>query len=332
MQAIRAGNHELSTRRVCRVYSRVDHLAGGINVRKEVVGGARNADLVRIQYEDFWSELLQYARRFVAEEPHNLARALNLCLAAYPSRPRKVRWLRGRRVASTIVGRPLPPRLSSRCLRMIIRGAVTDLIASYCASDTKRIIELGSGWGANLFNLWLAGTPRAAEYVALEYTEAGREATRLLASTEPDLRLQIQPFDYNDPDLSAYRSTDKTLVFSCHSIEQITTLGDAVFEELLAIPGLDRVVHIEPVGGQLLANSAAGPFLKAASLILPPRLSLEIDVLRRSRKTGYNANLVPKLRALETAKRIRIERIEKDYVGGNPLNPGTAIVWRRLTG
>ncbi|MGH6959450.1 MAG: hypothetical protein ACREE7_03110, partial [Dongiaceae bacterium] len=61
------------------------------------------------------------------------------------------------------------------------------------------------------------------------------------------------------------------------------------------------------------------------SYVVPPRLSLEIDVRRRSRAHGYNKDLVSKLRGLERAGRIRIERIEKNYIGPNPLNPGTAI-------
>ena len=58
---------------------------------------------------------------------------------------------------------------------------------------------------------------------------------------------------------------------------------------------------------------------------MPPRLSLEIDVRRRSRAHGYNKDLLSKLRSLERAGRIQIERIEKNYIGPNPINPGTAI-------
>jgi hypothetical protein len=298
-------------------------------LRKEVVAGVRDPGLVREQYEDYWSEALRNAQRIVAAEPRNLARALSLCIAAQAARPRKVRWLRGRPIASVLAGRTLPPRLGSRCIDMITRTVVADLVAGYCDGETKRIVELGSGWGANLFSLWLAGAPRTAEYVALEYTEAGRQVTRLLGGTESELRLQVLPFDYNAPDLAAFRSADKTVVFTSFSIEQITHVGDALFDELLAIPGLDRVVHVEPVGWQLLAGTAAGPLIGLLSRIVPPRLSLELDMRRRSRATGYNANLLEMLRGLERARRIRIERIEKNYVGPNPLNPATAIVWRR---
>jgi hypothetical protein len=298
-------------------------------VRKEVVEGVRDPDLVRKQYEEHWSDILGLAQRIVVGEPHDLARALSLCLAADAPRHGKIRRLRGRRVAGILAGRALPPRVSRRCLRTMVRVAVTDLVAGYCLPGTKRVIELGSGWGINIFNLWLAGLPRELDYAALEYTETGREVTRLFAGTEPALRLTVHPFDYNKPDLSAFRSHDKTLVFTCHSIEQITHLGDALFEELLAIPGLDRVVHVEPVGWQLAAASPAGPLLGLLSRIVPPGLSLEIDVLRKTRSARYNADLIPRLRNLERAGRIRIERIEKNYVAANPLNPGAAIVWCR---
>lgn len=304
------------------------HTRGNRSLRKEVKDGARDPHLVRNQYEDYWSGVLNDARRIVAAEPDNLARAVNLCLAAFAERPRKLRWMRGGRIAAILAGRSLPPRLSARCIDTITRVAITDLVAGYCNADTKRIVELGSGWGTNLFYLWLGGAPRSAAYVAMEYTEAGREATRLLASTEPELALEIRPFDYHRPDLSEFRTGDRTVVFTSYSIEQITHLNDALFEELLAIPGLDRVVHVEPVSWQLLAESAIDPLIRSLCYVVPPRLSLEIDVRRRSRSHGYNKDLISKLRNLERVGRIQIERIEKNYIGPNPINPATAIVWR----
>ena len=298
-------------------------------MRKEVVAGVRDPDRVRAQYEDQWAEVLAQARQIVAAEPGNLARALSRLIAVQAARPRKQRWMRGRRVAAVLGGRLLPGRLDPVLLDRLSRAAITALVLPYCGPDTRRIVELGSGWGANLFGLWLAGAPRQAEYVALEYTAAGRETTELIGGTEPGLKLRVAPFDYRAPDLSALRADARTVVFTAFSIEQVTHLGDALFEELLAIPGLDRVVHLEPVGWQLLAGTALGPLLGFLSHVVPPRLSLELDLRRRSRSTRYNADLVPRLRTLERAGRIRIERVEKHYIGANPLHPGTAIVWRR---
>src|SRR5215510_6102330 len=116
-------------------------------MRKEVKDGLRDPGLVRDQYEDYWAEVRDHARRIVADEPRNLARAVNLCLTAYAERPRKIRWMRGRRIAAILAGRSLPPRLSARCIGLITRIAITELVARHCDADTKCIIELGSGWG-----------------------------------------------------------------------------------------------------------------------------------------------------------------------------------------
>ena len=191
---------------------------------------------MRDQYEDYWSTVRDHARRIVAVEPSNLARAVSLCLAAYAERPRKTRWLRGRRVAAILAGQTLPPLLSPRCVDTITRVAITDLVASYCSADTKRIIELGSGWGTNLFYLWLGGMSRSASYVAMEYTETGRDVTQLLASTEPQLALSTRTFDYYRPDLSEYRTSDKTVVFTSYSIEQITHLSELVVRGVAGNP------------------------------------------------------------------------------------------------
>ena len=162
----------------------------------------------------------------------------------------------------------------------------------------------------------------------MEYTETGRDVTQLVGGTEPQLALISRPFDYHRPDLSEFRTGERPSS-SSYSIEQITHLNDALFEELLALPGLDHVIHVEPVSWQLLAESAIDPLIRSLSYVVPPRLSLEIDVRRRSRAHGYNKDLLSKLRSLERAGRILIERIEKNYIGPNPINPGTAIVWRR---
>src|SRR5262249_9474582 len=143
------------------------------SLRKEVKNGARDPHRVRAQYEDYWGGVLDHARRIVASEPGSLTRAVNLCLAAHAERPRKIRWIRGRRMAAILVGQPLPPRLSPRCIDMITRVTIGDLVTGYCNPDTECIIELGSGWGANLFHLWLSGAPRKAAYVAPAYTESG---------------------------------------------------------------------------------------------------------------------------------------------------------------
>src|SRR5208283_5065732 len=98
------------------------------------------------------------------------------------------------------------------------------------AAGADAVIELGSGWGYNLLQLWLQGGPRAARYFALEYTVAGRECTQRLAGLERELDLKVLPFDYYDVDLSALgRFPGRVCVFSCFSIDQIPELRAGLF-------------------------------------------------------------------------------------------------------
>ena len=296
-------------------------------MRNVVTQGVRNPSLVRQEYESYWGNFLERIRRIVELEPKSLARAMNVCAAAQAERPTRARWSRGRRVGSLLAGSLLSLQLSEHSRAGIARLVVANMLLESIGSQTKRIIELGSGWGANIFHLWLAGAPASAEYAALEYTAAGREATCLLATLEPTLRLVTRPFDYNHPDLTEFRSVDKTVVFTCYSIEQVTHLNGDLFDQLLAIPGLERVIHIEPVGWQ--ARTALWQAaISAGTWVVPPGVSLAVDARRAMRRRRYNVNLVDSLRALERAGRIMIERIEHDFTGANPLTPGAAIIWR----
>ena len=295
-------------------------------MRNVIIQGVRDPSLVRQEYEGYWGSFLDRIRRIVELEPRSLARAMSLCAAVQAERPARARWHRGRRVGSLLAGSLLSLQLSEHSRAGISRLVVANMLLESVGPQTKRIVELGSGWGANIFHLWLAGAPASAEYAALEYTAAGREATHLLATLEPALRLVTRPFDYNKPDLTEFRSADKTVVFTCYSIEQMTHLNGSLFDELLAIPGLERVIHIEPVGWQtrpVLWRAA----VSAGTYIVPPGISLAVDVRRATRRRRYNVDLVDSLRALERAGRIAIERIEHDFTGVNPLTPGTAIVW-----
>jgi hypothetical protein len=294
---------------------------------KAFSGASRDPGEVYRQYQDYWGQMMAIAREVIASEPDSLARAISLATAAYALRGRKMRRLRGRKVDGILLGRLLPPMLPPATAAGLVSLAFAHILRSYCTADTRRVIELGSGWGGNLFRLWLAGGPRDAEYVACEYTEAGRDVNRLFAGLEPRLRMTNLVFDYTKPDLAALRSTESTLVFTCHSIEQITAIGAELVDEILALPALRRVVHLEPVGWQFGAASRAGTLLNGLSWVTPPHLSRWIDFRRRARRHGYNTNLIAVLREQEARGRIRIERIEKDILGSNLLNPGTLVVW-----
>lgn len=290
---------------------------------KEVSGGARQPESVRAQYEAYWSEVRGCVEGALAQKPQTLAHALRMIQGDLTlARPPKARSLRFRPLAAVMTGKPLPPLAEADLYPLMARRMTADVVAGVCDERTRRIVELGSGWGANLFQLWSGCGPRDAAYVAFEYTDTGRQVTQMLAALDPAMKLSVHPFDYFHPDFSPLSSAMPTVAFSNHSIEQITKLGDAFFDSLLAVPGLQRVVHIEPVGWQLRGGAE-----DLLSRILPPTISWRLDFRRRARRHGYNTDLVPLLRTLERNNRIVIDLVLPDHIGANPLNPGTVIVW-----
>jgi hypothetical protein len=292
---------------------------------KEVSAGAREPDSVRAQYEAYWSEVRGCVEKVLARKPRTLSHALRLILREFAAiHPAKRRFLRLRPLAAIVTAKPLPPLAEPDLYVLLARMMVADIVAEACDGATQRIVELGSGWGANLFFLRAGAARPETRFVAFEYTAAGREVTQLLAAMDPAMKLSVLPFDYFNPDFSALSAPLPTVVFSNHSIEQITVLGRAFFEHLLALPGLQRVVHIEPVGWQLRQSGIGA----ALSRLLPPTISWRLDFHRRARRHAYNTDLIPVLRALERENKLVVERVLPDQIGANPLNPGTVIVWR----
>ena len=288
---------------------------------KESSVAAREPEAVRAQYEVYWSEVRACVKSVLARKPRTLFHALRLILAELAAtRPPKRRYLRFRPLSAIVTGKPLPPLTEADVYVLLARLMTADLVANACDGATRRIAELGSGWGTNLFFLRAGAASPETEFVAYEYTAMGREVTQMVAALDPAMKLSVHPFDYFSPDFSALSEPMPTVVFSNHSIEQITTLGATIFDKLLAVPGLQRVVHVEPVGWQLADDSLL-------DRLLPPTMSWRLDFRRRARRHGYNTDLIPLLRGLERDGRIVIERISRDHVGANPLNPGTAIVW-----
>jgi len=63
------------------------------------------------------------------------------------------------------------------------------------------IVELGCGYGRNLFELYYGGGPRVPYYGG-ELALAGQRLGTTLAELNPDLEFYFHPFDHTAPDLS----------------------------------------------------------------------------------------------------------------------------------
>lgn len=179
------------------------------------------------------------------------------------------------------------------------RGWVAATVARY-AQDADAVVELGAGWGANLFGCYLAGGPRAALYVAAEYTEAGRQAAGLLAERDGDLAFEAAAFDLHQPSLEL-PELRRAVVFTAHAVEQVPHLPTSFVPFVASLADEVTVVHFEPIGWQL----ERGPSDYAEH-------------------HDYNRNLWSLLEDAE----VDVVDVQVDVIGVNPTNPTTLVVWR----
>jgi hypothetical protein len=190
------------------------------------------------------------------------------------------------------------------------RELIVRVLARACGSDTGMVVELGSGWGQNLIDLYLGGGPRVP-YYALEPTAEGRACTEFLAALAPELELSAFGFDFERPEYDLPRGNEHVLVFTCHSIEQITELPSAAITGLFGLGKRVTGVHFEPITWQLGDGSGTGAAREHA------------------RRKRYNKNLWPLLRELADAREIEIDSVVPDIVGLKPHNPATLVIWCR---
>lgn len=192
------------------------------------------------------------------------------------------------------------------------RNLVYEILRASCPPDCTDVVELASGWGRNLFGLWLQGGPRSARYWGLELTETGRRCQSRLAALAPDLAFESAFIDLQDPvSLPSFPGADRQLfLFSHFGLHQVTELSSAVIEALLDNPAKISGAFLEPIGFQ----------------IAPTTPDLRLGYAARN---GYNRNLWVIMRWLEQQGRINIVRVEPDLFGTKILNPWSLICWTK---
>lgn len=213
--------------------------------------------------------------------------------------------------------------LDPRVVTLLTDSVKMREMISMFGSGAKRIVELGSGWGKNLFNLYKFGSRLDAEYWGFELTRTGRELMERVGTTcAPEMTLRSSAFDYYDADFSALDGDAETCVFTHHSIEQIPEVPATLIDRILAIPGFQVCMHMEPVGFQF----ASDKWLDApAGKDLMKRIDAENR--RFAEKRNQNANLYALLRRYEREGRIKIFSIKKYFTSHLLSNATTVIAW-----
>jgi hypothetical protein len=253
------------------------------------------------RYEEKWAEVRDFAAAVIDSGERDLSRAVRLVDAQ--ERALSLEPLDGMALGERVT---LPRAAMTGARRDLIQRILLDA----CTPETDLVVELGSGGGINLLNLWLWGGPRAS-YYALEPAASGRETTELLAALEPDIELSTAAYDYERPSYAVVPTgNNHAVVFTIHSIEQVTELPREAITGLFDLGVKVTGVHFEPVGWQVLDE--------------PDAASHEYALRQR-----YNRNLWALLQELAAEGALTVDTVVPDLFGDKYKNPGTLIVWRR---
>lgn len=208
-------------------------------------------------------------------------------------------------------------------------------VAGRTTEGTDLLVELGSGWGKNLFLMYLQGLPRQLQYVACEPTRSGRRAAEILGGLEKDMDVITRHFDFYDPDLSFIEGRPDVLFFTNHAIEQCIHFNHRVIDMMLEKSGRCTCIHMEPVGWQRHPRSDAVKRMIAENTI-PKEMPVEIrseDLLENAMAWAglfrYNTDLLEVIQDYQRSGVIDVEVIRYDIFGTNPFNPSSLIIWHK---
>lgn len=182
---------------------------------------------------------------------------------------------------------------------------VRDILTEYMTPEDT-LVELGCGWGRNLFYALQSRLCKKA--VGGEYTEEGLMLGKLIGK---QFRLPIEffHFDYYNPNLELMQKLKGTVVFTHNSIEQITYLPEETILPL--IESRPRaVIHFEPIYEYRNKDTLLHYVWK-----------------RYTEINDYNRNLLTVLKMFEEQGRLKITIEKVHSLGLNAFNPGSFIVW-----
>lgn len=130
-----------------------------------------------------------------------------------------------------------------------LRFDLTDMLVEF-ADGVDTVLELGSGYGLQLFRMFHGGAPADIRYVGGEPTDSGRALAERLAALEPAMRFESVDFDIHTPDWSCLEGSRKALIFTSWSLMYADFIPDEFFRALAAWPGEATLVFCEPLGFQ----------------------------------------------------------------------------------
>lgn len=193
---------------------------------------------------------------------------------------------------------------------------VSRWISAFYAPEVDCIVELGSGYGRNLFELYLNGGPHPVKMFAGEITASGRALAAQLKALEPALDITVVPFDYLKPDFSflGEKRLKSVLFFTRHSIEQVERVPRELFTGMMAVAEKVTCLHFEPFGFQL----AHGP---------RPDGSISLEQQKFIQRMHWNVNLAETVRTLADEGKLTLLHTYKNIIGEDPISPTSIMIW-----
>ena len=174
------------------------------------------------------------------------------------------------------------------------------------------IIELGCGYGRNLFEIFYGGGPREAKYIGGEFTKSGVEIAQKLAKKAPKMKTEFFHFNHLEPKLPFKKPFKRAFVFTCHSIEQVMQINENWFDEVVKAGEFVRGAHLEPFGFQL-KNSG-------------PLSDMHKDFMIQN---SWNINFAEVLRQALERKIIKDEQIFLEMGVTPDINVGSLAFWSK---
>jgi hypothetical protein len=114
------------------------------------------------------------------------------------------------------------------------------------------IAEIGSGYGRQLFDLWLAGGGDAqTRFIGYEPNRSGRDSAALLAKLVPGMSLELMPGDFATFDPAPLAEAGRVLLFTHFAVMFPQLFPADFFSKVAAVPGEVLLCVIEPLGGQI---------------------------------------------------------------------------------
>ena len=174
------------------------------------------------------------------------------------------------------------------------------------------IIELGCGYGRNLFEIFYGGGPREAKYIGGEFTKSGIEIAQKLAKKAPKMKTEFFHFNHLEPKLPFKKPFKRAFVFTCHSIEQVMQINENWFDEVVKAGEFVRGAHLEPFGFQL-KNSG-------------PLSDMHKDFMIQN---SWNINFAEVLRQAVERKIVKDEQIFLEMGVTPDINVGSLAFWSK---